>query len=238
MAQAFVVKRADDLLDAEFTARWRDRQALDPLACTALGTILDRFLATGGPVKVDDAVQLLPQHTHAEVTQAIRRLDEKDLVLLDGHQVTLAYPFASSPTAFRVLLPGRRERYAVCAIDALGVPAMLGQPVTIRSQCHHCQEPFEIEVRPTGPIGHPDIMVWVGERGDPRQKACASVCTTINFFRSEEHLAEWCADHPDVRGAAAVLDEAFLLGAKVFGDLLRSLLPGTMTSNTFPAGAA
>lgn len=175
MGRAFEVKAAAELLDAEFIAKWQDRRALDPVARMALRAILDRFIAAAGPVRVDTVTALLPEHGPAEIREAITRLDEKDLILFQDGQVTVAYPFAAAPTAFQVVLLGGEERYAVCAIDALGVPVMLGHPVTIRSRCHHCGEALKIDARPDGPIGKTEIMVWVGERGDIRQKACASL---------------------------------------------------------------
>ena len=217
MNRLFEIKKADELLDAEFIAKWRDRQAIDAQARAVLRAILDRFIADGRPVRVSE----FP----AEVHEAIARLDEKDLVLVRDGRIELAYPFSGAPTAFAVTLLDGRTRYAVCAVDALGIPPLLGQPVLIRSSCHHCGEPLELRVSPDGPVAGGEIMVWVGKRGDPRQKACASICRTLNFFRSEEHLRSWWEAHPDVSGAAAVLEEAFKVAAKIFGELLRDLVP-------------
>ena len=171
----FEIKRADELLDAEFLAKWQDRRALDPFAWKVLGTVLDRFVATGGPVKVERLAALLPGHDPGEVSAAVARLDEKDLVLVRDRQILLAYPFAGSATPFELRLSDGGKRYAVCAIDALGVPALLGQAVTIRSRCHHCGEALEIRAGPEGPIGGDAIMVWVGERGEIREKAFDSL---------------------------------------------------------------
>jgi len=175
LGRLFEIKRADELLDAEFLAKWQDRQALDQFAWEVLATILGRFVATGGPVTVEGLTALLPGHALEEVSGAVARLDEKDLVLVRDGQILLAYPFAGSPTPFTVLMPGGGERYAVCAIDALGVPALLGEAVTIRSRCHHCGEALEIPARPEGPVGNPGVMVWVGERGEIRDKAFSSL---------------------------------------------------------------
>lgn len=224
MSRLFVVKRAGELLDAEFIAKWRDRKAIDPVSREVLRTIHDRFVAEGGPVEAEAVARHLPGHARREVDEAIGRLDERDLILAQDGKVMLAYPFAATPTAFRVCLPDGRERYAVCAIDALGIAPMVGQPVRVRSSCHHCGEPLEIDVRPDGPVGGGGIMVWVGERGDIRQKACSSICLALNFFRSKDHLREWWEKHPEVPGAAAVLEEAFKLGARIFGELLREVL--------------
>jgi len=223
MPRLFEVKRADELLDAEFLAKWQERRAIGPFVRTVHGKILERFVANGGPVKVEEVAGILPGHDPGEVADAIARLDEKDLILAHDEQIILAYPFSGTPTAFLLVFQDGRERYAVCAIDALGVPAMLGQPVVIRSHCHHCHEPLEIRVRPDGPVGSAEIMVWVGERGDIRQKACTTICRTLNFFWSAEHLRNWREAHPEVPGAAAVLEEAFKVAAKIFGELLRDI---------------
>jgi len=174
MGRPFEVKEAAELLDSGFLAKWQERRALDPLARTTLRTILQQVVASGRPMKVEELAALLPAHDPGEVSDAMARLDEKDLIVVLEEQVIVAYPLAGIPTAFTVILPDGFERYAVCAIDALGVPAMLGQPAAIRSHCHHCREPLEIHAGPDGPIGGAEVMVWVGERGEPRSKSYTS----------------------------------------------------------------
>lgn len=228
MSALFEIKRSDELLDTEFIAKWRDRYAIDPQARAVLRMILERFLGVGGPIRVEEVAALLPGHDPVGVHEAVARLDEKDLILARDGRVMLAYPFAGMPTAFQLIFRDGRERYAVCAIDALGVPPMVGQPVTIRSSCHHCGHPIEIRVRPDGPIGGAELMVWVGQRGDIHKKACTSICLTLNFFRSKEHLRAWREIHPGIPGAAAFLEEAFKLGAKIFGELLHDVAGGSV----------
>lgn len=174
MAGSFEVKEAAELLDSGFVAKWQERRALDPLARTVLRTILQQFVESGGPVRGEELAMLLPAHDPGEVNEAAARLDEKDLIVVQEGRVIAAYPLAGIPTAFTVVLPDGGERYAVCAIDALGIPAMLGQLVTIRSHCHHCREPLEIHAGPDGPIGGAEVMVWVGEGGEPRSKSYTS----------------------------------------------------------------
>jgi hypothetical protein len=89
--------------------------------------------------------------------------------------VVLAYPWSGTPTAFVAELDGGRERWACCAIDALGLAPMLGRPVTVRARCHHCDEKLRLRVEPTGPVGGDGVMAWVGDRGDLRGKACTSL---------------------------------------------------------------
>lgn len=88
----------------------------------------------------------------------------------------LAYPFSASPTPFVVRLPDGRERYACCAMDALGMAPMLGQRVEIRSRCHHCGTPLEFSAAPPGPGSEAEgVMLWFGERGDVRDKVADSL---------------------------------------------------------------
>ena len=161
----FPLKSAAELMDATFHARWLDRARIGPAARTTLRAILEGFVAGGGPVDVaslgNDAV--------------VEELDERDLIYVSDGRVVLAYPFAGMPTDFITVLPGGRERWACCAIDALGIPAFLRQPVTVRSRCHHCSEGFALEVTPAGPAEGGSLMAWVGERRDLRGKACTSL---------------------------------------------------------------
>jgi len=165
MTPAFPVKSAAALMDASFDARWLDRARIGPAARVTLRAILDRFVVDGGPVAIaplgDDA--------------AVAELDERDLVYVSDGRVHLAYPFAGTPTDFLTVLSDGRERWACCAIDALGIPAFLKQPVTVRSRCHHCGEAFALDVTPDGPVGGAGLMAWVGERADLRGKACTSL---------------------------------------------------------------
>ena len=68
---------------------------------------------------------------------ASRVLDDDDLIRVrDGH-VDIAYPFSGVPTPFVARWPAGQERYACCAVKALGMAPMLDQVLDIRSRCHH-----------------------------------------------------------------------------------------------------
>jgi hypothetical protein len=165
MGAPFPRRTAAELMDATFLARWADRAALGPAARAALGEILERFVADGASLEIATL-------RHAG---AVAELDERDLVYVSGGRVVLAYPWSGTPTAFVAVLADGRERWTCCAIDALGVSAMLGQPVTVRASCHHCDEPIELAVTPDGPVAAGGVMAWVGERGDLRGKACTAL---------------------------------------------------------------
>jgi alkylmercury lyase-like protein len=167
MTASFPLRTAAELMaDADFEARWKERESIGAPARAALRDILARFVADGGPIEV----ATLP-HPAA----VIEELDAHDLLYVQDGRVVLAYPWSGTPTAFAMRLSGGRERWACCAIDALGIAAMLGEPVQVRARCHHCDELFRLEVTPEGPAGAADVFAWVGKREDLRGKACTAL---------------------------------------------------------------
>ena len=167
MTASFPVRTAAELLaDDDREARWKERESIGAPARAALRDILARFVADGGPIELTSL---------AHPAAVVAELDAKDLVYVQDGRVVLAYPWSGTPTAFVVRLSGGRERWACCAIDALGIAAMLGEPVQVRSRCHHCEEPLQLDVTPEGPVGEAGVFAWVGRREDLRGKACTAL---------------------------------------------------------------
>ena len=80
---------------------------------------------------------------------------------------------------------------------------------------------MELSVDPDGPGPEAGgVMVWIGKQARGQRRIATSLCTTLNFFRSEEHLRVWRAANPDVAGAVATVVEALKLGRRIFGGLL------------------
>ena len=167
------IKTADELVDRGLEARWAERRQ-GPQA-EVLRWVLHAFAERGGPIPVSAVEAAFPQWPAAAVRDELTTLDEKDLILMAEHEIPLAYPFSATPTAFAVRLPDGRERFACCATDALGIAAMLGTRILIRSRCHHCGEPLELAVDPTGPLDAGEVMVWVGKREEGERRACTSL---------------------------------------------------------------
>src|SRR5262245_52911292 len=168
------VRTAAEVMDAGFEARWAERQAAR--RDEVLRRIIRLFLERGGPISPDALAAALPGRSLAQVVDAIRRLDADDLVLLRDGQIELAYPFAAGPNSFEVIFQGGRQRYACCAIDALGLAPMVGARVTVRSRCHHTDAPLVFAVTPAGPAPEAaGTMVWVGPRPEEGAKACNSL---------------------------------------------------------------
>jgi hypothetical protein len=138
--------------------------------------ILRLFVARGGPISVEDVIAASGDSPSAATRDALLALDEDDLVRVRAGHIDIAYPFSATPTPFVVQLPDGRERYACCAMDALGIAPMLDQQVQIRSRCHHCGMPLEFSAAPSGPGPESEgVMLWFGKRGDERCKVADSL---------------------------------------------------------------
>jgi Alkylmercury lyase len=167
------IKTAEELVDGKFEARWTERRQ-GPQA-EVLQWILRAFAERGGPILVSEVEAAFPEWSPTAVRDELAALDEKDLILMAGDEIPLAYPFSATPTAFAVTFEDGRERFACCATDALGIAAMLGAPILIRTRCHHCGEPLELGADARGPLGATEIMVWVAKRVQDERRACTGL---------------------------------------------------------------
>jgi hypothetical protein len=165
------IKTLEELMDPAVLARQVTRRAAreDDL----LRQVWRALLAHGMPVPIDMVTGDATRIDRAAVRDGLARLDEEDLILLEDGVVRLAYPFSGDPTAFTIVLPDGGTRFVCCAVDALGIAPMLGQPIEVRSRCHHCGGPIGFPVGPEGPgPGAAGVMVWIGRRDPDERRAC------------------------------------------------------------------
>jgi len=158
----------------------------------------------------------------APVLAACRTLAAADLIVWQDAttQIVSAYPFSGSQTAHAVLLGAHTTRYALCAIDALGIPFMLGQGACIRSACFFCRTPVTMDIADGLLQGATPstLVVWLSE-----QDGCCVAevrCPVMNFFCEEAHLRAWHAASPQERGRSLSVLEALEVGKAAFGALL------------------
>jgi hypothetical protein len=137
-------------------------------------------------------------------------------------EILAAYPFSARPTPHRLRLLNGREVFAMCAMDALGVSAMLDQPVLIHSHCIHCATPILLEVQGErlATIQPSAVVVWYQAAAADCVPALAK-CPGINFFCQAAYRAAWGEAHPDSKGDELTLATALERGARTFRHLLR-----------------
>lgn len=180
-------------------------------------TILCAFADTGtapGPARLGDH-------------RTVKLLAANDIIGLDDHgEIAYAYPFATQPTAHRVQLPNRAQPYAMCAIDALGIPAMLDTDAVITSRDAHTGEPITVTVTDHGAVANwqpGEAVVFLGARTDCCAATSAeSCCGYLNFFANHANATAWAAAHPEIDGIVLTQGQALDVGTRCFGNLLEA----------------
>ena len=168
------IKTAEELTDPALEARWATRRAARQTE--VLQWILRAFVERGGPIPAEAITAAFPDCHPKVIRETLVALDEEDLVQVREGHVDMAYPFSAIPTPFVVRLADGQERYACCAIDALGIAPMLGQHLHIRSQCHHCRTALEVSVDPEGPSPEANgVMVWIGKQAEGQRRIATSL---------------------------------------------------------------
>ncbi len=149
----------------------------------------------------------------------LRRLDEADVVYLEDDQIAAAYPFSNKPTKHVVTFNKTgTAAYSMCAIDALGIPFMFREAVTISSTCGFCNKSIEAEV--DGRRIHSDKGVVVFFGFERSRHAATSSCPVLQFFCSDSHLVNWRAENPARIGEMLSLTDAADLAEEIFGGML------------------
>ncbi|WTU53622.1 alkylmercury lyase family protein [Streptomyces sp. NBC_00057] len=108
----------------------------------------------------------------------------------------------------------------MCAIDALGIPAMLSQDAVISSTDPVTGDPITVTSTDGTMRWEPtSAVVFVGQRpgGGPAASAC---CDALNFFTNADNARTWTSRHPDVPGRVVNQPEAERIGRQTFGPLL------------------
>jgi hypothetical protein len=133
----------------------------------------------------------------------------------------------------------------MCAIDALGMSAMLDRPVTVRSTEPDTGRQITVTVHNGRTAWSPDTTVAVvgatratADCCPPNGGAPADIgsaanigsaadvsCGVMNFFTDHATAAEWLVAHPEVTGEVLPRERALRLGITLFGHLLDPLAP-------------
>lgn len=204
------------LRQALVLSTWRGRALpVDPGQRAAHRAVLRAFATTG---RAPD-----PRDLDREALTALHDLDA--IRLGPDGRVAVAYPFSSAPTRHRVRIGDRVEAYAMCAIDALGIGAMLGEDTRIRSVDPTTGRPVTVTTAKGHTTWRPDTaVVFAGAdpRGGPSADCC---CDYLNFFTDTAAARAWSRAHPHVPGQILTQADALALGARLFGQLLASNTP-------------
>lgn len=183
--------------------------------------ILRSFAATG---HAPEPASLEGAAAPFSAAAALAELAAGDFLCLDqAGRITAAYPFSATATAHKVQIAGGGGAYAMCAIDALGIAAMLGTTVLISSADPLTAEPITVTVDGGRSDWRPaTAVVFVGRTADQCAGPSAAICCSyINFFGSRPVAAAWARTHPEIDGGTLSQARALEVGEQIFGQLLR-----------------
>lgn len=185
--------------------------------------ILRGFAVHGAP-PAPDQLNAIAAGFGETADQVLARLHASDVIQLDSDGcIQSSYPFSAKPTAHRVQIAAGAHAYSMCAVDALGMSAMLdGVDVAIDSADPTTGSPIKVVVRDTVATAVPEtVVVFVGAESmaGPSADIC---CNYLNFFTDRPSAQAWMAAHPTVGGTIATLSEATACGVAIFGNLLGS----------------
>ena len=184
--------------------------------------VLRAFAETGrppGPGELEDTVGW----RGLAVGQVLAGLAAADVLGLDCQgRIRMAYPFSACPTPHVVAIAGGPRVYSMCAIDALGIPVMLGTDAVITSSDPLTGAPVTVTFCGGQAIWNPaDAVVFAGcaDCDGPSEQVS---CGYLNFFASPTAARQWASEHPDITGSVLDQASAEALGAQICGSLLHS----------------
>jgi hypothetical protein len=200
---------------------------LDETESRIHGIVLRGYASSGrAPATAD--VAAAAGLTVDEANGVLRRLALRDLLILNAAgRINGAYPFTDGPTEHHVEARGLTMG-AMCAIDALGIGAMLERDVAVRSAYRQCARPLAIRTRSDGreldQVESSGIVVWSGHRY-AAGCAASSLCTLQAFFCDDIHLEAWRTNSPtDGReGVRLSLAEGLEVGVALFAPMRMEL---------------
>ncbi|MER5760586.1 alkylmercury lyase family protein [Streptomyces sp. NPDC002082] len=209
-----------DLLDPIGRAG-RGRRAPAEGGLRAVQQAVLRHFASTGRAPEESWLEPIAATAGRTAGEVLAELAREDFLTLDRDgQISAAYPFSAVPTAHRVTIDGGVRVWSMCAIDALGIPPMLGTDAVITSTDPVTGEKITVTSR----AGHtvwepPSAVVFVGRRSCSGP-AAAVCCDALNFFKDTATARSWAALHPDVTGQVVGQERAQEIGRQTFGALL------------------
>jgi hypothetical protein len=210
-------------LDAAFPAHRRGKnraRRLTPPEQSLYRWILQQF-ARGEPPSAADTKERAMQEG-LDFGAAAASLARDDLVHLgpDGRPL-IAYPFSAVSRGHTVTIGKGRKVEAMCALDALGIAAMLGEQIAIDSHDPNTRTPVRVQVEPDGQtkVAPANAVVLVGSscQAGPSYQTC---CDTLNFFESSESAERYLDAHPELTATCLKIPEAIKLANAIFADVL------------------
>jgi alkylmercury lyase len=168
---------------------------------------------------VTGTVRAGPRARHRAARLRRRELEAADAIRIVNGIVAVAYPFSGVPTRHLAELDGLAAVYAMCAIDALGLPYMTGRDGRITSADPHDAAPVVVTARGGTWSWTPATAVVVAGRAT-ECGTFEAMCPNTVFHASPETAHAHLASHGDLDAQILGQDTAIECGRLNFGTLL------------------
>lgn len=199
----------------------RDQILAEPLTARLYRSILTSFAHTGQPPS-PGMLATTAAELGLDACCALARLTRADVVVAGAGPLTIraAYPFSAERTPHQVTIDGGPAVYAVCALDALGIPLMLRRDAVVASAEPDTGVPIRVKVTGRDAAWDPEgAVLFIGNRqGQGPAADCA--CRTMNFFTTRQAAADWAACHQVAQGWILDQAQALTRADLVFGYIL------------------
>lgn len=207
-------------LPDEFSSPLQRRRAPCEHGLRAVQVAILKSLAWSGNVPQRNIIDNIAATTGRTGSQILRALHNHDYVRIDQQEnIIVAYPFSIRATRHLVKLENGVTVFAMCAIDALGIPPMAHSDATIHSRTESgdviCVS-FHGQLVSWDP---PETVVVIGTVS-PTGAAADVCCEYVNFFVCRTAADAWLQAHPEVTGTILDQAQAVQRGASIFGMLL------------------
>lgn len=181
--------------------------------------ILRRFATDGRPTSAE--LQTAAAEFGIDRESALATLAREDLVHLDlDREIAVAYPFSGRPMGHRVRFASGHEAEAMCAIDALGIAPMFGEPIEVASRDPLTGEAIRARVAREGTASsEPTAAVVVAGVLDGCEESFCACCPALNFFASKVNAERWLAEHQEIRGQVISMEDAIAAARAIFGSV-------------------
>jgi hypothetical protein len=212
-----------DRTPERFDNKWEASAALRAPARRLQVEVLTAFTTGQPPSRTQ--LEDLARSWGLDPVATVAELADRDVVAFDEYgEVRAAYPFSPAPTAHQVSWDGGPAVFAMCAIDALGISAMIGRPVTIASTEPNTGLPITVVVDNDTAVWTPTTtVVYAGHTIENCSASADRTCNYINFFTHPDAAHDWAGRHPEVGGTIRDQTESLQHAITEFGALLQPI---------------
>jgi len=197
------------------------RRAPEEEGLRAIQVAILSSLSESGHLPASNLIDDIAADSGTTGYEILSALHEHDYVRMDKQgKIIAAYPFSIRPTRHSVELENGVTVFAMCAIDALGIPSMVNCNATIYSDTDSGDGVYIFFRQQQVNWYPPDTVVLIGTES-PMGAAADVCCQHVNFFASQASAEDWAKAHPEIEHTISDQETAVQLGAALFGTLLR-----------------